>query len=262
MRRIEPALILVITDLARGLRELDVPFGVVGALVPELLLEGRPTRMTNDTDVTVMVETLADFEALKDRLAAYGFARTRAPHRIRHQSGGLVDILPFSESLAPDGRLELRQDLVLNMAGFSHVIRHAVATAIEGGPTLPLAPLPLFVLLKLVAFGDRKASKDLAGVFHCLQHYVEDDERRYGVEHDGKGVLYEYTCSYLLGTDGQSFLDRQLAEAVSSVLDRFSDPDADVIGAIARERGRLPIEDNDRIEIFELFRWYRLGLGV
>jgi predicted nucleotidyltransferase len=127
---------------------------------------------------------------------------------------------------------------------------------------LPLAPLPLFVLLKLVAFGDRKASKDLAGVFHCLQHYVEDDERRYGVEHDGKGVLYEYTCSYLLGTDGQSFLDRQLAEAVSSVLDRFSDPDADVIGAIARERGRLPIEDNDRIEIFELFRWYRLGLGV
>jgi predicted nucleotidyltransferase len=152
MRRIDPALVPVITDLARGLRELGVPFGVVGALVPELLLEVRPTRMTNDADVTVMVETLADFEVLKDRLAAFGFARTRAPHRMRHQSGGLVDILPFSESLAPDGRLELQEDLVLNMAGFSHVVRHAVATPIEGGPTLPLAPLPLYVLLKLAAF--------------------------------------------------------------------------------------------------------------
>lgn len=39
MPRIEAALIPVVSDLARGLRELGVPFGVVGALVPELLLD-------------------------------------------------------------------------------------------------------------------------------------------------------------------------------------------------------------------------------
>jgi hypothetical protein len=33
--------------------------------------------------------------------------------------------------------------------------------------------------------------KELAGVFHCLEHYLEDDERRYGAEHDGEGVPYE-----------------------------------------------------------------------
>jgi hypothetical protein len=37
MPRIEPGLVPVITDLERGLRELSVPFGIIGALVPELL---------------------------------------------------------------------------------------------------------------------------------------------------------------------------------------------------------------------------------
>ena len=102
MPRVEPTLVPVVVDLERGLRELGVPFGVVGALVPELLLEARPARMTNDVDVMVVVQTLADFETQKDQLAAYGFERTRVSHRLRHTTGGLLDILPCSESIAPD----------------------------------------------------------------------------------------------------------------------------------------------------------------
>jgi hypothetical protein len=94
MPRIEPNLVPVVTDLERGLRELGIPFAIVGALVPELLLSARPRRMTNDADVTVIVDNLADFNALKDRLAAYGFTRTRVPHRMQHRDGGLMDVLP------------------------------------------------------------------------------------------------------------------------------------------------------------------------
>ncbi len=121
---------------------------------------------------------------------------------------------------------------------------------------------PLYALLKLVAFSDRKQSKDLTGVFHCLQHYLEGDERRYGVDHQGEGVPYEYTCAYLLGADGRRFLDKPLRDAVTGVLDRFSDPDADVIGVIAREKGWVLIEDDERAQIFEHFRWYRLGTDL
>lgn len=262
MPRIEPALVPVIGDLARGLRELSVPFGVVGALVPELLLDARPARMTNDVDVAVVMASLDDFESLKDRLAEYAFARTRLPHRMRHRSGGLVDLLPFSESIAPEGRLQLQEDLVLNMAGFRHVVSNAVATVIDDGPTLPLAPLALYALLKLVAFDDRKAPKDLAGVLHCLEHYLEGDERRYGVEYDGEGVPYEYTGAYLLGVDGRPFLDPQLAGTVVEVLGRFAAPDADVVGLVARERGRIPPTDEERAIIFEHFRWYRRAAGL
>jgi predicted nucleotidyltransferase len=262
MSRIEPGLIPVVTDLECGLRELGIPFGVIGALVPELLLDARPPRMTNDADVTVVVESLADFDTLKDRLAEYGFTRTRLPHRLQHRGGGLLDILPFSEAIAPDGRLQLEDGFVFNMAGFSYVIPNVISTPIEGGPALPLTPLPLYALLKLVAFSDRKDPKDLAGVLHCLEHYLEDDDRRYGVEHEGEGVTFEYTCAYLLGVDGRPFLDKPLGRAVASVLTRFSDPDADIVGIITREQGRPFVEDQHRTEIFDLFRWYRLGTDL
>ena len=177
MPRVDPNLMPVVVDLERGLRELGVPFGIVGALVPGFLLEVQLPRKTNDVDVAVVVEGLADFDLLKDGLADYGFTRTRRPHRLDHRNGGWADILPLNEAIARDG-LELEDGVVLNMAGFGHVVPNAVPIVIEGGPTVPVAPLPLHVLLKLVAFSDREEAKDLAGALHCLKHYLEDDDRR------------------------------------------------------------------------------------
>lgn len=262
MARIEPTLLPVLADLERGLRELGVPFGIVGALVPELLLDARPARMTNDADALVVVQTLGEFDALKDELALYGFERTRVIHRMRHSSGGLLDILPYSESIAPGGRLQFDVDVVFNTAGFQYVVPHAVPTPIEGGPTLPLAPLPLYALLKLVAFSDRRAPKDLGGVLHCLEHYLEDDERRYGVEFDGAGVPYDYTCAYLLGIDARPLLDASISHTVTGVLEWFDDPDAHVVGIAATESGRTWVDDDRRADVFELFRWYRRGMGL
>ncbi|HEX7020063.1 MAG TPA: hypothetical protein VF159_08645 [Gemmatimonadaceae bacterium] len=239
-----------------------MPFGIVGALVAELLLDVRPLQVTNDADVTVVVATLEEFESLKERLGEYGFVRTPRPHRMQHRSGGLVDLLPFSDSVAPEGRLELQDGSVLNMAGFRHVVPSAIPTQIDNGPNLPLAPLPLYVLLKLVAFDDRKAPKDLSGVFHCLDHYLDDDERRYLAEHEGKGVPFEYAGAYLVGLDGRAFLDAQLAGTVVRVLDRFGDPDADVVSLVAKERGRLLPTSEELTTIFEHFRWFRFGIGL
>ena len=66
----------------------------------------------------------------------------------------------------------------------------------------------------------------------------------------------------MLGVDGQRFLDVALSNTVRAVLDRFDEPEADVVGIAAGERGRGLIEDEDRADIFELFRWYRLGTGL
>lgn len=260
MPRLEPALLPVVIDLERGLRLLQVPFAVVGALVPELLLDERPARMTNDADVTVIVESLDVFERLKDDLASFGFARTPAPHRLQHSSGGRVDILPYGKTLAPDGRLELQRGFVLNMAGFEHAVPSAVSIAIDDGPTLPITPLPLYVLLKLVAFSDRKAPRDLAGVFHCLRHYLHDDERRYGLDHQGAGVPFEYTGAYLLGLDGRSFVDGDVTRTVAEVLRSIAEAEVDVAGMIAREQGSAAMDDDARADVFEHFAWYSRGL--
>ena len=96
MPRIEPGLVPVVTDLERGLRELGVRFGLVGALVPELLLAVRPPRKTNDVDVVAVVVTIPDFEAVKERLGAFGFTRTSAPYQLKHRDG-----CRWSSSLRP-----------------------------------------------------------------------------------------------------------------------------------------------------------------
>ena len=262
MPRIDPSLLPIVIDLDRGLRELRIPFGLVGALVPELLLSVRPHRRTNDVDVVAVVATIQDFETLKERLGPYGFAPTRASHQLAHRDGGRLDILPVDQNAAPGGRLSLGDGFELNTAGFDHVVPNAIEVSVEGGPILPVAPLPLYVLLKLVAFTDRKASKDLGSVLHCLEHYLDDDDRRYGVDHKGAGVPYEYTGAYLLGVDGRPFLDAPLRRTLPALLDRFDDADADVVGIAAGEKGRLYLDDEQRAETFELFRWYRLGTGL
>ena len=140
------------------------------------------------------------------------------PGELAHGFPVAPDLLAYAE-LRYRGTEQAREaaellGVVFNMAGFGHVVPNAVSTPIEGGPNLPLAPLPLYVLLKLVAFSDRKAAKDLGGVLLCLEHYVEDAKRRYGVDHDGEGVPFEYTCAYLLGVNGQRFLDASLSNTV------------------------------------------------
>lgn len=262
MPRVDPILLPLLTDLERGLRELGIGWGVVGALVPEILLDAKPAQRTNDTDVTVVVQSLAAFDALKDDLGTYGFTRDGAPYRMRHRTGGFVDILPFSDAIAPEGRLELADGFVLNMAGFRHVVPHSVPVPIEGGPALPLTPLPLYALLKLVAFSDRGAAKDLVSLHHCLKHYAEDDERRYEAEYEGTPVPFEHTGAFLLGVDADPFMDKAVEHAVGTVLHRFTDEDSEVVAVVVRGMGRIAMDDAQRQDIFDLFRWYRLGAGL
>ena len=262
MMRVDTLVVAVLFDLARGLRALEIDFCIIGALVPELLLGVTPRRLTNDADATVVLDSLADFERLKDRLAEFWFVPTRLPYRLTHRDGGWVDLLPYSKTLVPTGRLDLARDLSFNMAGFDQVVPNAVQVSIAPGLTVPMVPLPLYVLLKLVAYGDRKEPKDLTSVLHCLRHYAEGDDRRYGLDHNGEAVTFEHTCAYLLGHDGRRFCDRSVAHSVGIVLDRFDSPDAVIVSTVAREDGRVLVGDEDRTEIFELFRWFRLGAAA
>jgi predicted nucleotidyltransferase len=252
MTTADPLVLAALSDLARGLRALGVRFCVIGALVPEALLAAPPRRRTNDADATVVVETLDDFERLKRQLAAFGFTLTDRPYRLAHRHGGWVDLIPYSQALAPSGHLELSDEVV---------VPHSVDVAIGPNLDVPMVPLALYALLKLVAYGDRKARKDLASVLHCLRHYREDDDARYGLEQGGHLVPFEFTPACLLGLDARCFAE-SVAGTVRPVLDKFGDPDAAIVGLLAGEDERVLIEDEDRVEIVELFRWFRLAAGL
>jgi predicted nucleotidyltransferase len=239
----------VLVALARGLRALDVRFCVVGALVPELLLSERPEQATPDADAVVFVPDLATFDRIKSELA--GFASTKYPFRLRHESGGSADILPYSRELAPDGVLQLEPDYVFNMVGFDRVAEAALEVTLNSGERIPVVSVPVYALLKLVAFTDRKLQKDVRGVLHCLRHYAEDDDRRFGLEHQGTLVPYEYGSAYLLAYDARPFMDEKLQRLLAPLLEVLIPDEADSDDWPYREK-----EDRAHLQ------WFRAGLGL
>ncbi len=251
MPALDPAVERVLTALVGGLRTLDVRFCVVGALVPELLLAERPAVRTNDADAVVMVADLAAFEAVKAGLVPAGFSPTRLAHRLGYAGGGVADLLPYGRELAPDGILRLAPDSRINLAGFECLSASAVDVALDSGLVVPVAPLPLFVLLKLVAYTDRRAEKDLEAVEHVLRHYAEDDDRRFGLESVDGLVPYECGPAYLAGLDGAEFPDATLRSLVGPLLEQLGD-------APSPSRD----EDERRLPREELFAWYRRGLAL
>ncbi|MBI1873938.1 MAG: hypothetical protein HYS05_08625 [Acidobacteria bacterium] len=107
-RPLEPGLLETVTALVDGLEHANVRYCLIGALVPEFLLKTPPPRRTNDADAVVQVETLEDFDRVKRVLERepYRFTRTRGPFRME-RGAGRVDILPYSETLAPSGLLRI-----------------------------------------------------------------------------------------------------------------------------------------------------------
>jgi predicted nucleotidyltransferase len=234
----------------------------IGAIVPELLLDVPPVLRTNDADAVVLLPTLDAFEQLKAALAQDGFAPTSQPYRLKHQSGGWVDLIPFSAALAPRGVLTLARDLSFNVAGLDLLARHALAIAVDEGLTIQLAPLPLYVLLKLVAYSDRGLAKDPASVLHCLKHYEETSERRYGLDHHGELVSYDVTTAYLLGQDARVFLSRDLRAIAASSVAPLVDLRSTQVAVLARETGRPIPSDADRNEVARLFHAFWEGAGL
>lgn len=111
-----------VARLVRALDAIERRYCLIGALVPRYLMLVPPPERTRDVDVVVEAGSLADVERLVHDLLARGYADVVSPLRFRDEAGVLVDVIPYSDALAPEGRLRLPGDIELGAEGFSHLI--------------------------------------------------------------------------------------------------------------------------------------------
>jgi predicted nucleotidyltransferase len=262
MGRLDPRLIETVTALVDGLGHASVRYCLIGALVPELLLKTAPPRRTNDADVVVLVETLADFDEVKRVLEdeRYGFTRTSQPFRME-RGPGRIDVLPYSRTLAPDGLLRVPPSAPFNMLGFDRVFESQTAADLGANRIVPLITIPLYALLKLVAYSDRRLARDPAGVLHCLMYYEEDSERLYGVEHEGALVDFDVAAAYLLGLDARPLVDEPLAGTIGPILAMLTDPESSLGFQTVREYRGGSSDERLRTRTARLFGAFRDGLA-
>ena len=241
MARVDAALSFRSCPTLSATTRTGVPYGVALAPVPELALEARPPWMTNDADITHRRSVLSEF--VKGSTARYGFERTPLAYRLRHRSGGILDVLLPTARRLHQTTGYLADDPV-QPGGLATSFRKAVPTIIDDGPIPPLAPQsPSMHCSSWIAEGATVESED--PVVCCIALSTTSKTTTGATRWSGDGAgCPSTTCAWhLLGLDVRLLLDPSISKAVRAVLDRFGDADAHVVGLAAAERGRRADDD-------------------
>jgi predicted nucleotidyltransferase len=261
MKNVDQELHAALVRIVRALDATEWGYCVIGALVPRLLMLTPPAQRTRDVDVVVAATSREDVAELTRTLLSKGYSSVAPPVRFRDESGVQVDVIPFSEAIAPDQRLVLPGNTALRTEGLRQALDHALHLELAPGLRVAVAPLPLYAMLKLSAYADRRLAKDLNGFLHCARDYEDVDagERRYGLEHQGSLVPLEFGGAFLLGLDGILFQSRDLHAKLQQLLGSLQGDDAPGLSEAARDAGRLPTDERWLAECHQLIDWYRLG---
>jgi len=246
------------------LSDEGLPFVIVGARAPWILVAGQTWRVTRDIDAVVRAPTWEAFERLAERLKALGFARAEAHHFVSPQ-GAEVDLVPYGEGVITDDTIMWPNGMVMSALGLEEAFAAAVEREIAPELRVRVVTAPALVILKIVAYQDRphERSKDLADLVDAFERYEEDDGRRFelvGATVDDAPIAFEEAGAYLLGVDAARLARPKSREVIRAFLTRFTDEYAGPVSRVLAEEKRIHSEDR-RIHVYRLFRVLTAGFG-
>jgi predicted nucleotidyltransferase len=208
----------VLADLKTVADALRFPWLIIGAGARRLTFDERlgvEGRATTDWDIAVQLGSWAEYQILSDRMTQAPdsfFRQTRIPHKFIHiLTGTEVDLVPFGEIGQPNQQIQWPDGHQMNLLGLQEALSHAKTQTIDG-VELQVLSIPAFLVLKLFAWGDRKAPKDLEDINHILKHY-QDDDRVF--EELSEALItgnleFQNGAAFLLGHDIQQICDRDI----------------------------------------------------
>jgi predicted nucleotidyltransferase len=212
-------------DQSTALRQLseiwkDTRFCLIGASA--LARQVDLPRQTADLDVSVSVSLdalAADLQRLE------GWKRhPQSEHAWVSPSGVRVDVLPAGPSYLAAGEIVWPgTGARMNLTGIRLALKTGRPVEVEPGFRIPMAPVHVLALLKMISYLDRPAERerDLHDLAHILEGYVPpDDERRFALEVLDVDVPYEHASAFLLGYDLAGIVNDGERRAVDEFLSR------------------------------------------
>ena len=167
-------------SIATVCEDLSIPFFIVGAFARDIVMQHiykiSSTRKTKDVDIAVMVGNWNDYESIKKRLIhEYNFKQGDKTHELISNTGVYIDLIPFGEieenhKIAWPPKFRFR----MNMIGYEEVYQSAIPILLDGKYPLRVASLEGLVLLKLIAWNDRKrnaGSKHINDLMFIIDEY-------------------------------------------------------------------------------------------
>lgn len=236
-RPIEPNRFATLAALDGVLKRLQCPYMLVGATARDILLYNvfgqQVMRATQDVDIGISIDSWERFDAVKSEiLRTPDFqASTSQPYCFWHRTTAAsyatpIDILPFGE-IATDAEAfrwpPPDTGLVMNVAAFGEVYEASLTVSIGPDLDLQIASIPGLVLLKLLAWADRTASKDAEDVLRLVETYGDagNTDRLYSEKLDlleAAGFDFGIAGSQLLAEDALAVAAPGTIERVRNLL--------------------------------------------
>ncbi|MCC5924229.1 MAG: nucleotidyl transferase AbiEii/AbiGii toxin family protein [Crocinitomicaceae bacterium] len=136
----------------------------------------KPMRGTRDIDFAVMVETIEDYNRLKNELLNNGFETTLDPYRLNWKLGEtVIDLLSFGQ-IEQDYTVNFDdRDIELSVLGFRELNEELEEYFIDQDQSvsIPVPPLHGIFILKLLSWDDKKPDreKDLVDLYQIIDNY-------------------------------------------------------------------------------------------
>ena len=177
----DPTLKEVVDDLAGVAAKVDARLLLVGAYARDLCLGTQEeARKTSDVDFAMQLESWAKVDAFFAESADTFRDPNRAELLLYHRvTGTKVDVVPCGRIESPPGTLALRDSTRrLNTAGLAECFE--LGRPLEPSGRILLPPPAGFIVLKLLAFTDRREHRDLRDVGHVLHRFPFDADEIWG----------------------------------------------------------------------------------
>lgn len=236
-RPVDQSKLDILIEIDRVLNSIQCSYMLVGATARDIILDNvygqLVLRATRDVDIAILIDSWERFDAVKNGLlnAPYFSESVAQPYRLNYQlptdaHPTPIDIIPFGGIAAEDGRFQWRSpdtDLVMNVAAFADAYASAPSVLINQSLTLKVASIPGLVLLKFLAWIDRRHAKDAQDLLRLIETYGETaaEERLYSDEMDlMDSVDYdlEMAGTRLLARDCQALANQATNDAILKLM--------------------------------------------
>ena len=190
-RPLHPVTLAMLRHVVEAAKQMGSDFVVAGATARDIVLwhvYGIPAeRATRDVDVAVCAISWDAHGELVERLEATGLFKLS--ERVEHtlifldQTGGKqtpLDLVPFGPLEAPEGTIRWpKHQAAMNVLGFREAVDTALQIDVGDGLIVPVVSLPALALLKLLAWHDRRTTKntDAPDMSLIMRNYFDAGNR-------------------------------------------------------------------------------------
>ncbi|MBA3921336.1 MAG: nucleotidyl transferase AbiEii/AbiGii toxin family protein [Nostocaceae cyanobacterium] len=226
MRETEDEQNRVLLDIKRLVDKLELSILIIGAGARILIFDNQYNitgRATTDLDFAVRVNNWSELKALSTEMTQGDnplFQATRVQHKFIHTLTNIeVDIVPFGAIGQPSQEIQWSDGIQMSVLGFDEAFHTAESRRIQDSE-FKVVNLSGFLVLKLIAWNDKKARKHLEDIYFILEKY-SDDDRVFAelIEELSQGLIeYEEATAFLLGRDIQNTFSQGTINKLQEIL--------------------------------------------